>query len=103
MEFKGTKGKWWACCTGEGKKSHFVFAVNSEQVICAMSSNDPNDEYGNYTNLEEITTLSQRQANAKLIAAAPELLEFAIEMVRRYPNSPWIAEQGTEAIKKATE
>lgn len=41
-------------------------------------------------------------ANARLITAAPDLLEFAQEMVRRYPNSPWIFEQGNEVIKKAT-
>jgi hypothetical protein len=33
--------------------------------------------------------------------AAPELLEFAMEMVKRYPNSPWIYEQGQKAINKA--
>ena len=33
--------------------------------------------------------------------AAPELLAFAIEMVKRYPNSPWINEQGQKAIDKA--
>ena len=42
------------------------------------------------------------QTNAKLITAAPELLEFAKEMVKRYPNSPWIYEQANKAIKKAT-
>lgn len=31
-----------------------------------------------------------------------ELLTFAIEMVKRYPNSPWITEQGNKAIKKLT-
>ena len=42
-------------------------------------------------------------ANAKLIAVAPKLLEFAIEMVKRYPNSPWIYEQANDIIKQATE
>lgn len=40
-------------------------------------------------------------ANAELISAAPELLAFTIEMVKRYPNSPWITEQGQKAINKA--
>ena len=31
-----------------------------------------------------------------------ELLEFAQEMVERYPNSPWITEHANKAIKKAT-
>ena len=38
----------------------------------------------------------------KVVEQRDELLEFAIEMVKRYPNSPWIYEQGNKAIKKAT-
>ena len=45
----------------------------------------------------------EAESIARKIAALPELLEFAIEMVKRYPNSPWIAEQGSNAIKKATQ
>jgi hypothetical protein len=45
--------------------------------------------------------IEMAKANAKLIAAAPKLLEFAIEMVNRYPNSPWIYEQGNNAINIA--
>lgn len=49
-----------------------------------------------------IVTGSYREANAKLIVVAPELLEFAIEMAERYQNSPWIYEQANALIKKAT-
>jgi len=45
--------------------------------------------------------IEEAKANAKLIAASPDLLEFAQEMVRRYPNSPWIYEQGNAAINRA--
>jgi hypothetical protein len=41
-------------------------------------------------------------ADEKLRAAAPELLQFAIEMARRYPNSPWINEEANKLIEKAT-
>lgn len=39
-------------------------------------------------------------SNKKLIAAAPELLEFAKEIVKRYSNSPWIYEKANKIIKK---
>ena len=57
-----------------------------------------------FRNVKDVNKWDEEKAkaNAKLIAAAPELLEFAIEMVKRYPNSPWITEQGNKAIKKAT-
>lgn len=74
MEFKGTKGKWNACCTDKGKKSHYVFD-GRVGTICAMLSNDPKDKDSDYDSMEDIVTVEQRQANAKLIAAAPELLE----------------------------
>ena len=45
--------------------------------------------------------IEEAKANANLIAAAPDLLEFAQEMARRYPNSPWIHEQANVAINRA--
>lgn len=45
--------------------------------------------------------VEEARANARLIAAAPKLLELAIEMARRYPNSPWIYEQANDAIRCA--
>jgi len=77
-EFKGTKGEWWACCTEEGSKSHYVFSKNSESTICAMRSNDPDDKSDKFEPMEEIVTVSERQANAKLIAASPDLLKACI-------------------------
>lgn len=41
------------------------------------------------------------EANAKLFVASKDLLEFAQEMAKRYPNSPWITEQANKAITKA--
>ena len=53
-EFEGTKGEWNACCTEEGKKSHFVFA--GEGTICSMNSNDPDDKENSYESMEGIVT-----------------------------------------------
>ncbi|KAB8156168.1 hypothetical protein EZY14_002815 [Kordia sp. TARA_039_SRF] len=43
----------------------------------------------------------ENRADEILITAAPDLLEFAQEMVKRYPNSPWITDQANKAINKA--
>lgn len=48
-------------------------------------------------------TYSEADANAKLIAAAPDLLKFAKKMFARYENSEWIANEAKELIKNATE
>ena len=70
LEFKGTKGKWFACCAK--KIPHFVFTENGEATICGLyqkqeMSNDLTDE--------------EFRANANLIASAPELLESLFELV----------------------
>jgi hypothetical protein len=94
MKFKGTQGKW---------------RVNKDEGLQYNEYNigyltiDFNDYQRNcvdvYTGGDE--DIKETEANAQLIASAPELLEFAIEMVKRYPNSPWITEQGQKAINKA--
>jgi len=40
-------------------------------------------------------------ANVNLIITAPDMLKYITEMVRRYPNSPWIYKEGNAIIKKA--
>lgn len=61
-----------------------------------------------YLKTERMPTVSERnkaeaEANAKLQAAAPEMLKFIMEIVERYPNSPWIYEEANALIKKAVE
>ena len=103
MEFKGTKGEWHACCTDKGLKSHFVFD-DGEGTICAMRSNDPNDKQSDFESMEGIITIEQRQANACLIAAAPELLEALQTCLRRIKNEshePFAIPEAVKAINKA--
>jgi len=40
-------------------------------------------------------------ANANLIAAAPEMYAYISEMIKRYPNSPWITDIGSKILAKA--
>ncbi len=118
--------------TGNGRKTEFVHNLMIENFIgnknglqtrhldgnkinnsllnlklgTAKENANDREKHGNTQRGELHAELIQlRKENyklKKLIAAAPELLEFAIEMVRRYPNSPWIYEQGNKAIQKAT-
>ena len=85
--FKGTKGKWNACCTEDGHKSHYVFG-EGEGTICAMLSNDPNDEGSGFESMEGVITVNERQANAKLIQAAPEMLETLMSLESNNVDMP---------------
>lgn len=97
-EFKGTKGEWFI------NRVHGIpIGVNAKIEIQADGTYSqtivetllPDTDEG-WEKEEEETN-----ANLKLIAAAPELLQFALEMVERYPQSPWIHEQAQKAINKA--
>ena len=57
MEFKGTKDKWNVCSANKTEVNSFNGIAIAE---CGMS---------------QMSSLQEREANAKLIAAAPELLE----------------------------
>lgn len=65
MEFKGTKGKWQYDIEGE-----FVFDVEGGNIIAAIQD----IEESKHEEYEEM------DANAKLIAAAPDLLEALMEL-----------------------
>ena len=82
-----TKGPWFACCCDDDSYSHYVFSDCGEAVICAMQSNDPNDPRDVYEPLKSILTVKERQANARLISAAPELYE-ALELLVEVQNGP---------------
>ena len=58
METKHTKGEW------EIKKTQGNFSISGKEPVCTILANPP---------------LEQQEANAKLIAAAPELLEALVK------------------------
>ena len=78
-----TKGKW--------QISH-----NQYDIECKYGKNEE-DVFG----ICAIYAYENAENDLRLISAAPELAEFAKEMVLRYPNSPWIYKQGLKALKKA--
>ena len=110
---KHTKGPWNQCCAET--TPHFVFA-DEDQAICSLRCNDPVNS--DYNHMEGVVTNEERIANAKLIAAAPDLLEACIWAVDQfkiladkglYPEH-LLTENGgngvmplVNAIKKATE
>lgn len=82
---KHTPGPWFACCVDE--YPHYVFGEEADKTICALCSNDPNDHDHEYERHEGVVTLEERRANARLIAAAPELLEalkLCVERLKYY-------------------
>jgi hypothetical protein len=81
-----TQGEWRACCL-EGYP-HFVFAGEGAKCVCALMSNDPDDKDNEYEHLEEIVTLEERQGNAALIQASPDMYEA----IRDLMNVPGIVD-----------
>lgn len=80
-EFKGTKGKW------EVTKDNNVFADG--KIIFAHQSDSNNNE---------------RQANAKLIASAPEMFEMLNKILDyNISNDLTINEEINELLTKITE
>ena len=90
-KFKGTKGEWFSCCTDS--TPHYLFTHEGELTICSFIKNQ---ESGVEYNDEEM------KANAKLIAAAPDLLEALLNIENddnHIPKSIW--DLRNKAINKA--
>ena len=78
MKTKFSNENWWACCLDA--TPHFVFA--GEKTVCTMLHNDVGDE--NYEPMEAIVTHDECLANAKLIAAAPELFDACVYALKTF-------------------
>lgn len=87
METKHTKGDWEAYYS-EFFKTFSIHNDLTSTLICHLNSSS-----------------EEAEANAKLIAAAPELLEALIALINANPRGvdKKITNQAIEAIKKATE
>ena len=86
MEFKGTKGEWE------------VYKENPEMILNDSGAYKPNSMLKYSTRKQELF------ANAKLIAAAPELLKALQTCLRRIKNEshePFAILEAEEAINKA--
>lgn len=101
---KHTPGPWFACCNEDEGYSHYVFD-QGERAICAMCSNDPNDKRDQYEPIDEVLTVRERQANARLIAAAPDLADVAhmVLTTATVYTPPELVRAATAALRKAGE
>jgi len=97
-EFKGTKGTWKMKKGSEKKKWERRFFVESRNVCDLCNTNNSKHIC---VSLESAVGLEEAEANAKLIAAAPELLAF-IKKYYRYLNLD-DQDKAQVLIKKATE
>ena len=86
MEFKGTKGEWKV----KRERGYDIDITNRDGDICWLGLSEFIDE--------------TKLANAKLIAAAPELLEALQTCLRRIKNEshePFAIIEAQKAINKA--
>ena len=90
MEFKGTKGKWYACCLKN--RPHYVFGENGETTICRP--------YQAQEGCDDLTD-DEFRANALLISKAPDMLEILIEVLENKSDVDY--DKIEKLIKEATE
>lgn len=79
---KHTPGPWTTCCLD--RCPHHVYGLNGDEIICDLLHNEPN--CAGYDKHSGIVTIDQRQANARLMAAAPELLQALENLLCEYED-----------------
>lgn len=97
---KHTPGPWTTCCLD--RCPHHVYGLNGDEIICDLLHNEPN--CAGYDKHSGIVTIDQRQANARLMAAAPELLqalENAVHVWGTSDNTVEVLKQMELVIAKA--
>lgn len=72
LEFRGTQGRWFACC--KKYTPHFLFANEGETTICGFHQSQDD---GINLPIEEV------QANARLIESSKDLLDICIDFVEK--------------------
>lgn len=76
-KFKGTPGPWYVT----GHMTKYIEARIGGGIFQEVAAVGPTDAVGGYG--------SQQRANARLIAAAPELLESLDELANGYAGNGW--------------
>ncbi|WPU91821.1 hypothetical protein SNE25_21115 [Mucilaginibacter sabulilitoris] len=97
-QFKGTPGPWKVQSCGPGYPESFELVVNTGGMAQRFGTIIPNKVLG--------VSISQTAANARLIAAAPELLTVLQDLLTRYTElvnsgdcGNWDPEEEKEVIQ----
>ncbi|MEY0949681.1 hypothetical protein AB7179_05690 [Providencia manganoxydans] len=104
MEFKGTPAPWIISDSGHSimDSEQFIFAdVRRHAILCRW--HEKGFEHWDDEGASKDIGIETKQANAHLIAAAPELLE-ALQSLLTYgciTGDDWVIEKAEAAISKA--
>lgn len=98
MEIKHYPSPWTFMEEPDGKGETII-----EHKGCAIATVRGTDDMSCIDEEDEPNIAKECIANAKLIAAAPDLLDFAKHIVNVFPFGSTISDMAVDLIKKATE